>query len=166
MLALRALFPESGDDMAAPASHAELDEVGHALRDVFDRLFVKLRIPGFVVAADDLEDPRLREAILALGDACAPEPGRAALANAPLGAPVALRALLAAIPAPLRDAPVDAAASAYQRSMDGMLASYEDLPLAVFDEALARGRDAALDEARAVLLAAIDQHLATRAVAC
>jgi hypothetical protein len=166
VLALRALFPESGDETPTSASHAELDEAGHALRDMFDRLFVKLRIPGFVVAADDLEDRRLREAILALTDACDAELGRAALANAPLGAPVALRALRAAIPAPSRGAPVDASARAYLHAIEGMLASYEDLPLAVFDEALARGRDAALDEARAVLLAAIDQHLATRAVAC
>ncbi len=159
VLALRALFPEPLDGAAQPPN-AALDAAGHAMRDVFDRLFVKLRIPGFVVGVDDLEDEPLRRAVLALAD-----PFGDALERAPLGAPAVLRLLLAAIP-PQSDAPAGIAASAYLRALDAMLASYEDLPLAVFDEALARGRDDALDDARAALLAAIDGHLAARPIAC
>ena len=62
VLALRAFFPDvdpSGDPLVAAA----LDDVRFALRDVLDRLFVKLRIPGFDVATDDLEDVPLRRAM-------------------------------------------------------------------------------------------------------
>jgi hypothetical protein len=162
VLALRPFFPEALADPATPAQ-AAFDSAGHALRDVFDRLFVKLRIPGFAVAADDVEDARLRTALLALAEAEAIPASRAELAGVPLGAPVALRALVAAIPPPAGDTPAGRAAGAYLRALDAMLASYADLPIAVFDEALARGREDALDDARRELLIAIDEQLAPKA---
>ncbi len=62
---LRALFPNRTESSDASLAHA-LDTARIALRDVFDRLFVKIRIPGFPVAADDIEDQSLRDALSAL----------------------------------------------------------------------------------------------------
>jgi hypothetical protein len=77
-----------------------------------------------------------------------------------------LRALLATIPPPESGTSLDAAVDDYLRALDQMLASYEALPLELFDDALARGRDAALDDARATLMALIDERVARRPVAC
>jgi hypothetical protein len=164
VLAVRALYPEP--PRTADAATAARDGVGHAVRDVFDRLFVKLRIPGFVVGADDLEDGRLRRALLALVDPDRTNARYATIADAPLGAPAVLRALLATIPPPESGTSLDAAVDDYLRALDQMLASYEALPLELFDDALARGRDAALDDARATLMALIDERVARRPVAC
>jgi hypothetical protein len=161
VLVLRAFFPEPDGETGAAR-----DAVGHALRDVFDRLFVKLRIPGFVVAADDLEDRRLRRALLALVDPDGANARYAALPDAPLGAPAALRTLLATIPPPECDALLGAAVGRYLRALDVALASHEALPLELFDDALARGRDPVLDDARAALLALVDQQVAGRPIAC
>ena len=75
VLALRVFFPDIGpsDD---PVIAAALDDVRCALRDVFDRLFVKLRIPGFGVAADDVDDVTLRGAMTSLFRAAARRAGR------------------------------------------------------------------------------------------
>lgn len=164
VLALRPFFPAA---LPQPVTAADLalDAVGDALRDVFDRLFVKLRIPGFVVAADDVEDTRLRAALVALAGDEMFAFSRAELAAAPLGAPVALRALLALIPLPDGDTLAVRAAAIYLRALDAMLASYADLPIAVFDEALARGREDELDDARRALLAGIDAQTAAKASA-
>lgn len=165
VLVLRAFFPEP-DGSAAGETSAARDAVGLALRDVFDRLFVKLRIPGFIVAADDLEDRRLRRALLALVDPDGANARYTALPDAPLGAPVALRTLLATIPPLECDAPLRASVGGYLRALDVALASYEALPLELFDDALARGRDAALDDARAALLVLVDDQIAGRPIAC
>jgi len=165
VLALRAFFPESDDSGTGVASAAR-DAVGHALRDVFDRLFVKLRIPGFVVGAGDLEDGRLRRALIALVDPDGTNERHAALPGTPLGAPAALRTLLATIPLPEGDAELGAAVEEYLRALDIALASYEALPLELFDDALARGRDAALDDARATLLVLVDEQVMRRPIPC
>jgi hypothetical protein len=164
VLVLRAFFPEP--DRAETGMPSALDAVGHALRDAFDRLFVKLRIPGFTVAADDLEDRGLRHALLALLEAEGTSVCCAVLADAPLGAPVALRALLAAIPPPAGDTALGTAANAYLRLLDRALAEHEALPLELFDDAVARGRDAALDDARAALLMLVDEQVTHDSVAC
>ncbi len=65
LVVLRALFPDtetSGD----PRVTTVLDETAAALADVFDRLFVKLRIPAFDVTGTDLEDETLRSSLLRL----------------------------------------------------------------------------------------------------
>ncbi|MEA2663323.1 MAG: hypothetical protein QOI11_267 [Candidatus Eremiobacteraeota bacterium] len=191
LLALRALFPEreTSDDVLVASA---LGAVHDALRDVFDRLFVKLRIPGFDVAASDLEDPALRRALVRLferllvarpGGATLdesvgePASGRlafervrevlASFADAPFGAPAALRALVALLPTRCDGEPPLAAALAdYARALDGVLARCASMPLREFDDLLAqRGERApgdgvlgarALDDARAGLLAALD----------
>ena len=165
VLALRAFFPEP-DDAVTGATSAARDAVGHALRDVFDRLFVKLRIPGFDVGADDLEDGRLRRALVALVDPDGTNARYTAVPDAPFGAPTVLRMLLATIPPPECDDRLAAAVNEYLRALDAALASYEDLPLELFDDALARGRDTALDDARAALLALVDERVARRPIPC
>ncbi len=206
-LALRAFFPD-----AETAADALLDDVlrgaRHALRDVFDRLFVKVRIPGFDVTAADLEDPALRRALVRLyerllvatphgaaphraaagsvpGGAAAgettfggSEPGVASVrlergrvrgvlssfADAPFGAPAMLRALVALVPTRCEAEPLLAAALArYAHALDAALARCEDAPSDAFDEALARGGDRALDDARADLLAALRARVALAA---
>ena len=163
VLALRALFPDLDQD-AGDAPTIARAAVGEALRDLFDRLFVKLRIPNFTIGADDLEDRALRGALLGVADANDGAPRYAALLDAPLGGPTALRALIAATPGG-RDSPLDRAVEGYLRALDTTLCAFEDLPLDVFEAALVRGRDRTLDEARAVVLALLDAQLA-EALAC
>ncbi len=175
LLAVRALFPEhetSEDVLVASALGAAHD----ALRDVFDRLFVKLRIPGFDVAASDLEDPALRRALVRLferlltarpgGDALEGASGRLAgervrdvlssFADAPFGAPAVLRALVALLPTSCAGEPaLGAALARYAAALDDALARYANAPARGFDDALATSGDAALDDARADLLAAL-----------
>jgi hypothetical protein len=180
LLAVRALFPEretSEDVLVASALGATHD----ALRDVFDRLFVKLRIPGFDVAASDLEDPALRRALVRLferlltarpgGDALDAAAGRLAgervrdvlssFADAPFGAPAVLRALVALLPTSCAGEPrLGAALARYAAALDGALARYANAPARGFDDALATRGDAALDDARADLLAALEARVA------
>jgi hypothetical protein len=164
VLALRALYPEADDDATETATIAR-DVLGEALRDLFDRLFVKLRIPNFVTGTDDLEDRALRRALLAFVDAGGDIARHTALLDAPLGGPTALRALIAAMPGG-DDAPIDRAVEAYLSGLDAALTAFEDLPLEVFAAALARGRDRTLDEARADVLAQLDEQLAVEPLAC
>jgi len=163
VLALRALFSDVDRDAADAATIARA-AVGEALRDLFDRLFVKLRIPNFPTGADDLEDRALRRALLGVVDANDGAARYAALLDAPLGGPTALRALIAAIPGG-HDSPLDRAVEGYLRALDATLSAFEDLPLDVFEGALVRGCDRTLDEARADVLALLDAQLA-EALAC
>lgn len=188
VLAVRALFPEretSGDVLVAGA----LGAVDEALRDVFDRLFVKLRIPGFDVAASDLEDPALRRALVRLferlltarpgedprprmssGGAAAEAVGRlecervrevlSSFADAPFGAPAVLRALVALLPTRCDGDPaLGAALARHAAALDAALARYAPAPLRDFDDALAGEGGAALDDARASLLSALRPHV-------
>ena len=176
ILALRALFPDRefppDGELASALAGART-----ALRDVFDRAFVKMRIPGFPVAAEDIEDSPLRLALTALFEAVATAPrcddeapagsvfvrldrrsARAAsgvLTTAPYGAPAALRTLTLLVPA---ESCEDAAATAiarYMRALDAALKACTELPLEAFDRALGSGRYPELDAARTALVAAI-----------
>ncbi|MDB5095470.1 MAG: hypothetical protein JWO85_3571 [Candidatus Eremiobacteraeota bacterium] len=183
-LALRALFPSvarCGDRDAAEALH----DARTALADVFDRLYVKLRIPGFDATADDLEDASLRRAMLALLERLlAAEPGEVGertlcvsidrtalralldeLASAALGAPQMLRVLTALVPTRCDDEPLLAATLVrYVRALDDAFARCADLPREAFDRTLAGGRDTALDDARGALGAALRARTALAAV--
>lgn len=153
--------------------------VRDGVRDAFDRLFVKLRIPGFAVCSDDLEDPPLRDALYVLFErlldvaperiAFAESPSAfdrdavrsalSALADAPLGAPAVLRALVALLPASCDDDPALAAAlRRHAALLDDILSSYDGRPLEVFDDALANRADGALDDARDRVLALASAH--------
>jgi hypothetical protein len=167
---LRFFFPDAlGAD---PAVAAALDGVRCALRDVFDRLFVKLRIPGFDVSSDDLEDADLRAASIRLFERLAPQRCDAAdvltmLADAPYGSPSVLRALVSLLPGRCDGDPAAGAALArYASAIGDALARYEGLPLEIFDDALAHRSDRALDDARPELLEALRSHVAAAALAC
>jgi hypothetical protein len=183
-LALRALFPS-----VVPCGGRDVVEALHdaraALADVFDRLYVKLRIPGFDATADDVEDLSLRRAMLALLEgllaARAGEVDERALcvsidrtelralldelASAALGAPHMLRVLTALVPTRCDDEPLLAAALArYVRALDDAFSRCADLPREAFDRILAGGRDAALDDARAAVVAALRARTVLTAV--
>ncbi len=186
-LALRAFFPGAVTP-AEPELAGALRDARHALRDVFDRLFVKVRIPGFDVGAADLEDPALRRALVRLYErlldaplgvpAGTPAAGTATVelergrvrgvlssfADAPFGAPAMLRALVALVPTRCAEEPRLAAALArYAQALDGALARCEGAPPGAFDDALAHGGDRVLDDARADLLAALRARTALAA---
>jgi hypothetical protein len=117
---LAVLFPStivSGD----PQLDATFAGAAEAIRGVYERLFVKLRIPGYDVTPSDLEDDATRRDLLALLDRigtstdAAPNASvrgdiharidrsriaavRAALAAAPLGGPHTLAAVAALLP--------------------------------------------------------------------
>ncbi|BDE06440.1 hypothetical protein WPS_17160 [Vulcanimicrobium alpinum] len=187
LTALRVLVPDEpspaleAGDVAAAAAYAAFR---CAQTDVLDRLFVKLRIPGFAVTAADVEDATLRDAIAAFytalistrdarvtsasgrtaaSDAAAIVPvndARALLASlhdSPLGAPDALRAQTALIARRCDDdARVGAALDGYAAALDATLLRYAGAPLELFDCALAAPAGEALDEARRALLTACE----------
>jgi hypothetical protein len=183
-LALRALFPVeagSGDRDVAGA----LDDARAALADVFDRLYVKLRIPGFDATSGDLEDAKLRRAIVALLERLLTAPAgeideralcvsieRSALrelleeiSEAALGSPAVLRVLTALLPTRCDDEPLLAATlERYVRALDDVFTRCAELPSEAFDLALATGRDAALDDARTALTAALRARALATAV--
>ncbi|MBV8299003.1 MAG: hypothetical protein JO083_05625 [Candidatus Eremiobacteraeota bacterium] len=170
VLVLRALFPDDVEPYDARIADT-LDRVRAALHDVFDRLFVKLRIPGFYVAADDLEDRALRSALTTLLETLADRDWRgdsslARIDDAPYGAPCVLRALVALLPQCLGDARMGGAVAHYGALLDETLARYEGVPLELFEDALTRGCDRGLNDARATLLEALRAHAAPTAATC
>ncbi|HZT12269.1 MAG TPA: hypothetical protein VFA29_05690 [Candidatus Baltobacteraceae bacterium] len=68
LFAIRAFFP----DAMSVADTAALSEVREGLRETLDRLFIKLRLPNYVLAPRDLETPASRAALEALLDAMQP----------------------------------------------------------------------------------------------
>jgi hypothetical protein len=186
LLAARMLLPDtesSGDPRIASA----LDGVRCAVSDVFDRLFVKIRIPGFDVASDDLDDVVLRSAMIGLYERLLSEsPGDercdgvtvrmtrervrellAAFADAQYGAPAMLRALVALLPTHCEcDPALGSALARYALALDDGLARYEGVPLEIFDDALARASDRALDDARTALAAVLADRAALSEAAC
>jgi hypothetical protein len=186
VLALRAFFPDD-DPSGDPLVGAALDDVRCALRDVLDRLFVKLRIPGFDVATGDVEDAPLRRAMTffeRLLDAPVVQ-GRcgsratvritreragellAVLGGAPYGSPAALRALVALLPTRCESDPLLSAALArYACALDDSMSRYEGVPLELFDDALARACDRGLDDARAALAVALRSRTAFAGAPC
>jgi hypothetical protein len=158
LFVLRFFFPDAVG--AGADAEAVLDSVRGALRDVFDRLFVKLRIPGFDVSSDDLEDVELRQAAIALFERLSLFSADAVrvlplLGDAPYGSPNVLRALVGLLSVRCEEAPPD-----------GVLARYEGLPLELFDDALAHLGDRALDDARDALVDELRPHVAPVALAC
>lgn len=163
--ALAALFPD-GFDAAAPA-----------LRGIFERLFVKLRIPGYEVGAGDFEDAAARRELLdLLGRLAARAPSevapvrgdvwlridcsraaalRSALDGAPLGAPQALAALAALLPCE-GGADAGAALGAYAGLLASTLAAACALEADTFALSAAREPVPALDVARRIAIAALD----------
>ena len=175
VLALRMLLPdcETSEHRGVAAA---LDGVRCALHDVCDRLFVKLRIPGFDIASDDIEDVVLRSATIGLYEHlldASPGPdctGHAAVriarervrelldafSDAPYGSPAALRALVALLPVRCDSDPaLSAALTRYACAFDDVLARYDGAPLELFDDALAHASDRTLDDARAALAVAL-----------
>jgi hypothetical protein len=61
------LFPDLVDGNDAERT-AALTNAGDAVRSVYERLFVKLRIPGYDVTPYDLEDAAMRDAVVTLLD--------------------------------------------------------------------------------------------------
>ena len=175
ILALRMFLPDdetSGQTGVASA----LDGVRFALRDVFDRLFVKLRIPGFAIVSDDVDDIVLRSAMIGLFERlieASPGSDRSegatvriarervrelleAFAGTPYGSPAMLRALVALLPARCEGNPMLSAALArYGCALDDVLARFDGAPLELFDDALAHASDRDLDDARGALAAAL-----------
>ena len=137
---------------------------------------MKARIPGFPVAAEDIEDPALRLALCELFDALASgtQAGPAAtsgvrrrvergaaqsactvLTTAPLGAPAALRTLTLLVPTESDDDAAAGAVARYADELDEVLRACAQAPLETFDRALTSGRYPALDAAREALLGAV-----------
>ncbi|GEM_PF-3580344 len=167
LFVLRLFFPDANTADGTDRS-AALSAVGDALRDVFDRLFVKLRIPGYALSSEDLEDGALRAALVVLLDQLdADGAGSApALVAVPFGAPAVLRALVSLLPTRCDDdARVAASLARHAAQLDAALGRYEGVPLEIFDDALARRSEPALEIARANLIDALAPHLAT-AIPC
>ena len=177
---LAVLFPNaiaSGDE-ALDATFAGASE---AIRGMYERLFVKLRIPGYDVTPTDLEDASTRHELLALFERLGRGSGepesaldtragvyvrvdrrrllaaRTALAEAPLGGPQTLAAIAALLP---RFGPGDAAVA---------VGAYAGELATTFDAACAFSRDefaayltahhaTELDATRAVAVAVLDAH--------
>jgi hypothetical protein len=176
ILALRALFPDRECPPDGELAGA-LDAARTALRDAFDRAFVKMRIPGFPVAAEDIEDSALRLALTALFEAIATAPpcdieipagsvfvrldrrtartASSVLTTAPYGAPGALRTLTLLVPAESHEDVAANAVARYVRALDAALKACVEMPLEAFDRALDSGRYPELDDTRAALVTAI-----------
>jgi hypothetical protein len=174
---LGAFFPTGS---SATGSAAALAAARTAIGDGFDRLHVLLRLPGFAPSGDDLENAPQRRSLLALyaalcegiddgsltDDAFAVELDRSRLreivstfADARFGAPSALRAILALIPRRCDDEPLLSGALArYTGTLDDVLSRCERLNGDEAERVLAAGRDLALEDARASLVAALRAH--------
>ena len=159
VLALRAFVPDDVDAHDTAASPA-LGALRAALESVFERLAVKLRIPGFGVDCADLEDPAMRAALIALFALPVADIDAPRLDGVPLGAPAALRAILALTPArcDLRP-PFAVALRAYAATLDAVLATFDGVALPFFEDALLRDAGTALATARTAVLAQLrDAH--------
>jgi hypothetical protein len=160
---------------ADPAVNAALGSAADALRAVYERLFVKLRIPGYDVSAFDLEDNASRRQLVAFfrsaaaGTALPPYGSadlrvtltssslaatRDALANAPLGGSVTLAAIASLLP---RGGEGDLAAlGAYVDQLAADVAETRTLAHDAFPAYVTTHRSAALDAARDAAVAALD----------
>jgi hypothetical protein len=71
LFAIRAFFP----DAAGNSAEGALREVRESLRETLDRLFIKLRLPNYVIAPRDLESAAARSALESLlGSVAGDEP--------------------------------------------------------------------------------------------
>jgi hypothetical protein len=176
---LAVLFPNAiaSGDASLDATFAGVSE---AIRGMYERLFVKLRIPGYDVTPADLEDAATRRELLTLLDriGSANDPAasadaradvyvridrdrlraaRTALAEAPLGGPQTLAAIAALLP---RYGTGDAAVAV--GAYAGELATTFDAACALTHDAFAAylttHTASELDSARAVAVAVLDAH--------
>ncbi|MGB8519128.1 MAG: hypothetical protein WCD38_03080 [Candidatus Tumulicola sp.] len=175
LFAIRAFLPDALGDARAGALAALRD----ALRDELDRLFIKLRLPNYAIAARDLETPSLRavierllhEAASALGMPAEPpdaavtlltgtfEPGALSqFADRIEDAELASATSWAALARLLPEAPAEFAR--YRAPLCDRLDAMAELESAEFVTALQRDRDGALDAALDDVLAAL--HAAAR----
>jgi hypothetical protein len=77
LFAIRAFFP----DAAGSSAEAPLREVRETLRETLDRLFIKLRLPNYVIAPRDLESAAARSALESLLGAVATDEPAPALSG-------------------------------------------------------------------------------------
>ncbi len=160
---------------ADPTVSAALGAAGDAIRSAYERLFVKLRIPGYGVTPYDLEDNAMRRELTAFvrvaatGSALPPygsadlrvtistsalAAARDALADAPLGGPQTLVTIAALLPrggdgglAPL---------GAYVDALANELAQARGLTQEAFAAHVTSHRSEALDAAREAAATALD----------
>lgn len=174
---LAVLFPSAiaSGDSALDATFAGATET---IRSTYERLFVKLRIPGYGITANDLEDAASRHELLSLLErittandtprAVAADAEvyvhvdrdglramRAALADAPLGGPHALAAIASLLP---RYGRGDAAAAvgAYASALAAAFGAECQRPHDAFAAYLTTHAAPELDAARAVAVAVLD----------
>jgi uncharacterized repeat protein (TIGR01451 family) len=186
LLILRALFP---DDAAGADAEVRRQLRTHAdrLNELTNRLFVKLRLPGSAIVADDLESAALRESLREV---------IGALPGLPAGAPYESNGLrlistlhreeLASAAAALAEAPLVTAEpwlatalllgstlecdgrvvggiGGYRATLRRELSALRDLEPEAFREAvLSRAIDAELEESRAQLVRALSEQRAAR----
>jgi hypothetical protein len=176
---LAVLFPSAivpGD----PDPDAPFAGASEAIRGVYERLFVKLRIPGYDVSAHDFEDAATRRDLLALLDriGASAEPAtpgavpgdlhvridlhrvlalRAALAGAPLGGAPILATVAALLP---RYGSGDAAVAVgtYVHALSATFEAACALPPDAFAGYVTTHRAAELDAARTIAVAVLDAH--------
>jgi hypothetical protein len=160
---------------AEPGISEALVAATDAVRGVYERLFVKLRIPGYGVTPFDLEDNAARRALLAFlraastGTALPPDGSadlhvtrtsaelaavRDALGDAPLGGSVTLAAITSLVP---RGGTGELAAlGAYVDHLASELAEARGLAHDAFAAYLTTHRSTGLDRARDAALRALD----------
>jgi len=160
---------------ADPAVNAALAAATDAIRGVYERLFVKLRIPGYDVSPFDLEDNATRRELAgffrsaASGTALPPYGSadlrvtvsssalaatRDALADAPLGGPVALAAIASLLPRG-GEGPL-ATLGAYVEQLAIQLTETRSLSRDAFTTYVTTQPATALDAAREASLAVLD----------
>ncbi len=162
LFAIRAFFP----DAAGAREIAPFAELVQSLRERLDRLFIKLRLPSYVLQSRDIETPAARSALQSLAMQLAPgEPAMEAdslhgalevgelralgaqLENAPLGSALPWGMLA-------RFLPMDPPLRRYRELLIGSLDDLANAPAEAFVEILRKSRYAVLDEA---LFAACEQ---------
>ena len=77
LFAVRAFFP----DAMSLSEELRLQDVRESLRETLDRIFIKLRMPNYVVAPRDLESAASRDALADLVDAFDPQSAPASLSG-------------------------------------------------------------------------------------
>ena len=161
LFAMRAFLPDSIGD----AHGGALGSLRDHMREELHRLFIKLRLPSYVIAPRDIETPSLRGTVeRVLHDAAAArgvpaEPPAASLVLRGSFDPADMRDFSEALErAPLAGAPVWAALARLLPDQTPQLANYRSLLIARLDayrdsdvtefiDALQRKRDVALDSA-------------------
>ncbi|GAC1596705.1 MAG: hypothetical protein NVS3B28_28300 [Candidatus Velthaea sp.] len=151
VFSLRALFSDgvTSDD---PSVHEALALERDALRALLDRLYVKMRIPGYDLIASDCEDITARRSILALLGAIGDDRATAELENVPLGAPPALAVVARFLPETSAVTELGSRIADYIAEIRRAFDDARTLALGDFEERLANDFDVELDRARARVL--------------